>query len=198
MGVGPPAPPQSTNELALLSDEELDRLVLELMSYAHFLLRGHYGWMGTDSLPHGLDAASLALEAITRVLDGRRRDWDPEKESTRLDYLKSVVKSIISSEIVPAVRRSPEADSVSRDGHDLIAAASSTEPAPDEILLLDELKERMRAALDEYEDQLVLECLFDDITRPGDIAEVVGLPVQEVYRIKRKIQRRLLHFQEGV
>lgn len=198
MGVGPSAPPKSTDGLALLGDEELDRLVMELMSYAHFLLRGHYGWIGTDGLPHGFDADSLALEAIARVLDGRRRDWDPEKESTRLDYLKSIVKSIMSSEIVPAVRRSPETDSVSRDGHDLIASASSPESGPDDMILVRELKGKMLAALDEDEDQLVLLCLFEGITRPADIATELELPVEEVYRIKRKILRRLAHYREGV
>ena len=47
------------------------------------------------------------------------------------------------------------------------------------------------------EDQLVLVCLFEDLVKPAEIAEETGLSVANVYRIKRKIKRRMSHLQDG-
>lgn len=183
-------------DLTSLTDEELDLLVLELTDYAEFLIGAKARWMPGGVLPRGFDAPSLALEAIGRVLDSRRRAWDPEKEPTLLAYIKSVVKSIFSSELQPAAGRLTEVASVDEAGRDLIAGAPSQNPGVDDLLGLEELKEQMLACLEEEEDELVLLCLFDDITRPSEIADEIGLDVEEVYRIKRKVQRRLAAFRE--
>ena len=62
---------------------------------------------------------------------------------------------------------------------------------------LEELKERILKSFELDEDQLVLICLFENVTVPADIAEETGLDQREVYRIKQKIKRRLIGLQEG-
>ena len=44
--------------------------------------------------------------------------------------------------------------------------------------------------------QLVLICLFEGVVKPAEIAEETGLGVEDVYRIKQKIKRRLSHLRE--
>lgn len=195
MPEAPEPPTESKADLASLGADELDRLVLELVDYADFLIGTKARWMPGGVLPRGYDASSLAIEAIERVLDGRRRPWDPEKEPTLLAYLKSVVKSIFSSELQAAAERLPEVAAIDDSGRDLVSEAPSGNPGADELLAVEDLKERMLACLDEEEDELVLLCLYDGATRPAAIAEETGLEVEEIYRIKRKIQRRLAAFQ---
>jgi len=190
------APEPLKEDLASLDAEDLDLIVLELTDYADFLIRTKARWMPGGVLPRGFDASSLALEAIGRVLDGRRRAWDPEKEPTLLAYLKSVVKSIFSSELQPAAERLTEVAAVDESGRDLVSEAPSGNPGADDSLVVEELKERMLDCLDEEEDELVLLCLFEDITRPSEIADDTGIEVGEIYRIKRKVQRRLAGFRE--
>ena len=100
------------------------------------------------------------------VLDGRRRDWDPEKEPTPTDYLKSVVKSIFSSEVLAAAKRElAEIPSIDARGADRTATVSSSNPGPDAELEVEELKERILGAFEGDEDQLVLICLFEGVLR---------------------------------
>lgn len=181
-----------------LTEDQQRFLIMDVTGYASYLIRTQAQWMSRGVLPRGHDASSLALEAITRVLDGRRRDWDPEKEPTLAAYLKSVVKSIFSSEILPAAKRElAEIPTTDDNGWDRTANASSPNPGPDSDLELEELKERILKSFELDEDQLVLICLFENVTVPADIAEETGLDQREVYRIKQKIKRRLIGLQEG-
>jgi hypothetical protein len=174
-----------------LTRDDLRELIVKLTDYANFLIRNQINWMPRGVLPRGYDGATLALEAIARVLDGRRRDWNPEKEPTLLDYLKSVVKSIFSSEIVPAaIRELPEVFATDEEEHGS-ERISSTATRPDKLLSVDDLQEQILARFDRDDDQLVLMCIFDEITDPASIAIQTGLAQHEIYRIKQKIKRTL-------
>lgn len=181
---------------SLTEDQQRD-LIIELADYANYLIRTQAHWMSRGVLPRGYDAPTLALEAITRVLDGRRRDWDPDKESTLTAYLKSVVKSIFSTEILPAAQRElAEIPATDDRGTDRTANVPSPNAGPEAELATDELKENILESFELEEDQLVLMCLFDNVTAPAAITEQTGLAQREVYRIKQKIKRRLVGLQE--
>lgn len=180
-----------------LTDDEQRALIVELADYAGYLIRTHAYWMSRGVLPRGYDARTLALEAIRRVLDGRRRSWDPNKEPTLTAYLKSVVKSIFSKEILPAAKRElAEIPAIDDRGSDRTAKVASPNPGPEAEVRSDELKERILESFELEEDQLVLMCLFDDVTAPAAIAEETGLDRREIYRIKQKIKRRLVGLRE--
>lgn len=175
-----------------LGTNEQTFLIMKLTEYADYLIRTDAYWMSRGILPRGYDAPSLALEAISRVLDGRRRDWDPDKEPTLLAYLKSVVKSIFSSEILPAAQRElAELPATDDADTDRIANAPSQDAGPHAKMEVDELKELILASFDQPEDQLVLMCIFEDTTEPAAISEQTGIEPYDVYRIKQKIKRRL-------
>jgi hypothetical protein len=180
-----------------LSKDEQRALIVELTSYANFLIQSYPRYMPRGLTPRGYDAPCLAHEAILRVLDGRRRDWNPAKEASLLDYLKSVVKSIMSSEILPAAERGKsEIAAVTEEGDDLTAHAASPNPGPDQEAEVEELKERILSGFNLNEDQMVLICLFEGVTAPAAIAEQTGLAEREIFRIKQKIRRRLVGLRE--
>ena len=172
-------------------------MILELTDYANFLIRTKAWWIPRGVLPQGYDARGLAMEALSRVLDGRRRPWDRQKEPTLTWYLKSVVKSIFSEMLKAADRERCELAAVDAEGRDLVAAAGSTNAGADLELERAQLQEKILGEFQDDEDQLVLMCLFEDLVKPADIAEETGLNVRDVYRIKQKIKRRLSHLQEG-
>ena len=180
-----------------LAEDEQELLIVELIDYADHQIqtRAHWIWRGVP--PRGYDAPALALEAISRLLDGRRRDWDPEKEPTVTAYLKSVVKSIFSSEILAAANQElAEVPATDESGRDRTANVASPSAGPEAAVELDELKEHILDSFELEEDQLVLMCVFDGIITPADIASETGLERRDVYRIKQKIRRRLVGFRE--
>jgi hypothetical protein len=180
-----------------LSENEQRELIVHLTDYASFLIRSYSHFMPRGQVPRGYDAPGLAIESIRRVLNGRRRDWDPDKEPSILAYLKSVVKSIMSSEILPAAKRGkPEISAVTEDGTDLVELAAASNPGPAEEAEVEELKERILDGFELDEDQMVLMCLFEGILAPAAIAAETGLDQQDIYRIKQKIKRRLVGLQE--
>lgn len=180
-----------------LSEDEQRELIVNLTSYANFLIQSYSHLMPRGQVPRGYDAPGLAIEAIRRVLNGRRRDWDPEKEPSILAYLKSVVKSIMSSEILPAaIRGKSEVSAVTEDGTDLVDLAAAPNPDPAEEAEVEELKERILGGFELDEDQVVLMCLFEGVTAPAAIAAETGLEQKDIYRIKQKIKRRLVGLQE--
>ncbi len=181
-----------------LTDDEQKALILDLTGYARFLIQTEAHWLPRGVLPRGFDAPTLALEAIARVLDRRRRDWDPAKEPTLAAYLKSVVKSIFSSELLPAAKRElaeiPTTDDV---GGDRTSGIASPDPGPHDMVTLNELKDRLLECFEREEDQLVLLCIFENVTAPAEIAQVTGLDPREIYRIKQKIWRRVVGLRKG-
>lgn len=185
------------NDIASLPRNEQERLILELTEYADFLIRTRANWIARGVLPRGYDGPSLAMEALTRVLEGRRRPWDPQKEPTLLAYLRSVVKSIFSELLKAATRESVEVAPVDSEGRDLVAAAASTEVGADLELEQSQLQEAILGQFHEDDDQLVLMCLFEGVVKPAEIAAETGLSTKDVYRVKQKIKRRLSHLREG-
>lgn len=184
---------RTESSIDTLGPNEQIFLIMKLTDYASYLIRTNAYWMSRGVLPRGYDAPSLALEAIARVLDGRRRDWEPDKEPTLIAYLKSVVKSIFSSEILPAAQRElAELPATDDSGTDRIANAPSQNPGPHAKMEVDELKELILADFDQADDQLVLMCIYEGVTEPAAISEATGLEPHDVYRIKQKIKRRLV------
>ena len=185
------------NAITSLHRRDQERLIAELTDYADFLIRTKTWWIPRGVLPKGYDASGLAMEALCRVLDGRRRSWNPQKEPTLTAYLKSVVKSIFSEMLKVAERGSAELAPVDPEGRDLVAVAVSTSVGADLELERMQLQENILRDFHDDEDQLVLICLFEGLVKPAEIAKETGLGAADVYRIKQKIKRRLQHLNEG-
>lgn len=183
------ADPAVFERIQAMGSKELDDLIVELTLFAAWQISVRTKWMPRGVLPMGFDAESLALEAIGRVLDGRRC-WNPAAEPDFLRYLKSVVPSILWDLQKAAEKEKLEPGSDEIEGS--VEALPSGGPGPDEETELEDTKNRMLAAFDDANDQLVLLCLFEGITKPSEIADETNLSVKDVNRIKQKIQRRLI------
>jgi hypothetical protein len=80
--------------LARLSDDELQRLILELGRYALSVSRKLYWRTGdTAELPRGETVDSIVSLAFTKVLSGQRR-WDPQQNPDIKTYFMDVIDSL--------------------------------------------------------------------------------------------------------
>jgi RNA polymerase sigma factor (sigma-70 family) len=180
-----------------MSIKERELLILELTYFANMLVHAKTRWIPRGILPRGHDGETLAMEALCRVLDGTR-NWDPDKDPDFLGYLKSVVKSIFSHEVLDRGElEKAEISSVDADGIDLIETAPSPEPSQEEKLENAEFENRMLECLKDENEQMVLLCIFYGLSKPSEIAEQLDMDVKEVYRIKRRLERKLIRPGDG-
>ena len=140
----------------------------------------------------------IAEEAVIRVFDGRRA-WGGEGDF--LEYLKSVVDSIVSDLVGSFENRKsrpmPGASSESDDGFELpgreadpftVVADWDEEPVLREEA--NAFRERVMAKL--AKDPIawqMFEAIENDFVKPGQIAELLGKPVIEIYAAKKRLQR---------
>jgi len=189
------ADPRVVRRIKEMTPQETGLLIGNLALYAGRLIRLKTRWMARPGLPKGFDAESLAMEAVKRVLDGTRH-WDPDRDRDLLAYLKSVVKSILW-DIQKAAEKEDVQDLGSANGKASVEDLPSKEIGPDDEAALSELQDRMLAELDLDEDKLVLMSIFEGNVKPSDIAHALGLSVDNVYRIRKKLNRRLQGLKDG-
>lgn len=170
-----------------LKAQDWDNLSARLQRYAQGRVQ-RLGWAtgsGKDpNLPKGMSSGDLACEAIARVFEGKR-SWDPGKESDLFRFLCNVVDSLVYHLVHSeehGERKKPA------DGALLLA-----EPGPDgRASQEDGLLELALEALDDDPALLkVFELCYDGMVKPADIACSMGLQVDQVYRLKEKMKRRL-------
>jgi len=168
--------------------EELSQIILNVTNYAARLLGINSRIIEREPL---YTADDLALEAIGRVLDGRR-NWDPDKEPDFAAYLRSVVKSIYNHEVTDRIKRekvlvNPE----NSDNQDIIENLP-LESQQLQDLENEEFKNRILEMFRREEEQLVLLCYFEGMHKPREIARELEVDVKEIYRIRRNIERKIL------
>lgn len=199
------------NPLDDMSDAEVTELVEYLTDYALRKMRKLF-WRGVRfsgpraargqlSAAGGISPEDLAVEAIERFLDGRRA-WDQEEAPDFRRFLRGAIDSMVSHLVKSAencaTREAPVA-----------AAAASGKPSPDsqvpargldaetpvELCLDREWRERFRAAVaKEIEgDPLLSDLLqcFGAGLSPAETAEMLDIPVQDVYNAQKRLGRKL-------
>ena len=189
-------------EIPNLTDAEWEDLTERLTLYASCKLVRRY-WRGLrvkkgESVTKGKEATDLAGDAIVAVIEGKRASWNKDAYPDFYRFLQSVVDSRIS-----ALVRSPENKRTRRiehphEGASLpeVYAVESDTPPPDELVEDAEWKERFRATLAKEvgEDSLVLslfECLDVGMTDRSEIAELLGVSVNDIYNAQKRLQRRV-------
>ncbi len=196
--------------LAQLSEADLGMMIKELGRYALSVSRGKPRWRTDDpmNLPRGESVDSIVSLAFEKVLTGER-DWNPEKEPDLKIYLLGVIESLLShlsrhkdNTIVTAM---PEAAEPSDPGQGESPAWQAQPPAdPETALLVQEQKQYEAQAV-----QLLLDTSQDDplvaqmigamqagCGKAGDIAEVLGIPVTEVYNAMKRLDRKIVRTRE--
>ncbi len=200
------------NELVeKLKEVDWDRFILELARFASKRIE-RLSWKHAR-IPKGLTADGIALQAIEKVFDEERR-WDPQKDPDLMKYLKSTVNSLISKLYKSKEYQITERFEEGEDGEDLIPLpADSDSPHsvailgqpianPEQILLKKEEEQQAKEMTDKFLESLeddeelgeIVLCLLEDITKPADIAQELGVEVEEIYTRRKRLIRRYGEF----
>jgi len=127
-----------------------------------------------------------------------QRAWDRTAYPDFAKFMKSVIDSRISSLVRSVANRTTRR--IGRPGaSDEGAAAYEFSGYDEEPIELDIQREDAEAfgaavikSLDGDEQAFqVLECLEADITKPAEIAEYLGVPVQEINNVQKRLRRKL-------
>lgn len=136
-------------------------------------------------MPLGQAPEDLAREAIRRTLDGQRK-WKPRKNPDLCGYLMDVIDSLMSGLLEKTAYRH-------RDGKPL--EEHFDVPSPEDPSQSDECFEALKEICDEAcADEEDLENVrqgLEDHMKSAEIADFFGIEVKDVYRLTRKLKRRI-------
>ncbi|MFN8140416.1 MAG: hypothetical protein U0R49_11525 [Fimbriimonadales bacterium] len=138
-------------------------------------------------------AQDLVMDAIGKALTGERR-WNPQVTPDPLNFLRSVIKSDISNEHRKVWHTAAPTSRLYRD----LSRDDRSFEATERRVVADELILRLIDALDGDEIALkVLENLCEDVAEPKQMAELIGIPKDDILNAKKRIRRAALSLQDN-
>jgi hypothetical protein len=156
-----------------------------------------YGWgtYGRWAGPGGATPGDIAAEAILKVLDGTRHH-DPAKCPDLLVFLRHVVRSEVSHLAESAgTQRVRPLTQVQHAGADdpVDMEPEGDEPDPLQNCIKKEIVDKLKAVAAQDQDDLVtgiVECLDAEITKPVEMAEYLGVPVETINSAQKRFWRK--------
>lgn len=166
----------------------------------------------------GVSPEDLAHEAIAKIFDEKRK-WDPQKDPDLFKYLTGVVDSLIShladSPDRTRVRGIPQSEDGKIVEERLKMADPESETArhlrrpnlnPEQILLNKEqeqieqraFKGLLKATEGDSDLEALLVCIMDGVCKPSEIAKATGMDINQVYQLRRKLNRKVVHLRMTV
>ncbi len=185
-----PELPELTNEQW---QEYLERLTLYTVKKFRYL-----GWVakgGDRTGPRGKSPQDVAYEAVLKALNGERQ-YNREAYSDFGHFLRSAVDSLIyqlaKSFEGKKFKPMPVATSDQEDREEIEFEGKEATPA--KICVNKEIAEKVKGILSQEvkDDPVVngiLECFEAGITKPAEMAEVLGIDVKDIYTAKKRLQR---------
>lgn len=191
--------PSKVEPLAGWEDDRLRELVDRLARYAHYKI-ARLRWRGVPYArggrpPGGVSPEDLAVDAVVMLINGAR-PWNRDRYPTELDFLKSVVDSLVNHLAESAGNRLERNPGPPREGGDAgtLERRSTITPGPLQVATdRDELarfQSAIRAALDG--DSLaveILQCLEQGFDKPSEMAELLGKPVKDINNAQVRYRR---------
>jgi hypothetical protein len=191
------------DEFLALSEEEQKTLLKRLTHHALCKMR-YLTWRGAyvrnannPVAPGGYGPEDFAVDAITKLLDGRRV-WNREVHQTLEAALKATIDSDISHlvESVDNINGRPLAGPTSKSETARAYDVPGTEPNPLKVVIDRDLQDRYHtAAMKELDGdgflQQLFECLEAEITAPAEIAIMLDKTVDDVNNGKKRLRRKL-------
>ncbi|MXZ17784.1 MAG: hypothetical protein F4069_03415 [Rhodothermaceae bacterium] len=164
-----------------LDSEDWEALYPRLLNYARKKANILSFLQVPGGLPLGNTYKDLVQDALTKVFTGDRK-WNPNRNPDLYVYLTSVIDSLFSGLL-------GKADHRYRDPRDPSEIEGSYEADYNDCFEALEMLVR-DACADEEDLDNVRQGLEDEMSS-GKIAEFFGINVKEVYRLVRKLRRRI-------
>lgn len=195
------ATPKTLSLLQEITDNQWSIILKQLIIYAELRLTkiGFEPRTEVDSV----SGEDFAMEAIKRLFEGER-NWDPSKHPDLLihlklivksliwNYIKSSMKSIVSTQESSAHENEKNLDSIAEPGKtddpDMVIEQADQEN-PLEIIISQERWNQIEAAFGEDADGFIIFCDWLDDIPPRLIAENYNIDVTAVYNIVKRGKR---------
>ena len=184
-----------------LTDEQWQEIVERLTLHAHCKM-AQLTWRGVPpsrggTVPGGIEPEDLATDVIVALIEGTRT-WDQQEQPDLLQFLKSVVDSMVSHLVECVenrVTRRIDGGSHSEPTHPVFEVPDCG-PDPSTVCADREERERFQViVLEEIGNdslaQEVFECLEASITKPAEIAKLIGRSVREINNAQKRLRRKV-------
>lgn len=175
-----------SERLELLRKQDWGAILLKLTAHAVYKVQRLSWQRGKKDLPGGREPKDLAFDAMKMVWTGERT-WDPVKQSDLLKHLKSIVDSLVSHlvESPEHTQRQLLEDEVELGVFD---PPDERTPSPlDEVIAADIFGKLWDRAKGDEDLELVLCCIEEGMSKPTDISDTIKIPVDRVYKAKKKL-----------
>lgn len=163
-------------------------------------------------LPEGKEVQDVVYHAIEKILSGERK-WNPQEQPDLFSYLTSIIDSDLSHLAKGLENRTlvGEADIDGNSGGNGYGKSPSMDsfpssiPNPEMQHIIKEENARGEAFFFEFYDSLagkpllqgMIECIDDDIDKKADMAQKLGVPVQDIYNASKQLKRKLEEFRNN-
>ena len=184
-----------SEKLARLHKQDWEGIILKLTAHAVHKVERLRWQTGKKDLPGGRQIKDLAMEAIKMVWSGER-NWNPSRQPDILRHLKSIVDSLVSHLVESAehTQRERLQDEV---GEEVFDPPDDQMPsALDEVIAADVFGKVWKQARGDEDLELVLCCIEEGMSKPADISDALKIPVDRVYKAKKKLGIILRRIQE--
>jgi hypothetical protein len=180
-----------------LEEADLDDLFIRLRLYTQSRLAGMF-WRGDSQgpIPGGWEPADFIQAAFRKGLT-QERIWKPSEQSL-FDFLKGIISSDISNQALKSENQveSRIGDSTSEPGNNFVVAANLAEKGadlPDASLRNEAEKQLILEKIGTNElDRSVVQCVLGDtLSASAEIAAELHVPVNEIYKSKRRLRQKL-------
>lgn len=183
-----------SERLERLKEQDWPGIILRLTAHAAYKVERLRWQTGKKDLPRGMQVKDLAMEAIKMAWTGERK-WNPEKQPDLLKHLKSIVDSLVSHLVESAEHTQRE---LPREELEQVFDPPDDKSADalDELIAADVISKVKNRIKGDEDLELVLYCIEEGLSTPRDIAQTLGMPVDRVYKAKKKIGIILKKIQE--
>ncbi len=167
-----------------LSSQNWDEIIDKL--YAHSISRINWFGLKSEIKMQGKESKDFAHEAVTLLWEGKRI-WDDSKEPDIMNFLKSVINSLIYNMV-----KSKERDVFT--GMDLAEGINDSlfiDLMMEERLIREDFIEKLEGTMLEDEDMwLVFNSLIEGL-KPIDIEDKYGMKIEIIRNTQKRLRRHV-------
>lgn len=167
-----------------LYEADWDMLVPKLVRHAKFNI-----YDPSRLLPGGQSAEDIVQEAVAKVISGERK-WDPVKHPDLEAHLKSIIDSMLSRKGLFGLKEWEAMANVDdpEEWERIAARCQNIDGlAHDAEVFIAAMRDNMQG---DAELNDLFDAVIEGFDKPGDISELTGIPVERVYELRRKLERR--------